>query len=137
MEDDVSDTTAEKSEHRSMDDILTYLVATRQRLAESIAQLKQEARPDVLKAKARTAVLSVVIDPETGLVRTERIAAVVGVTVGLILLRKGIKARSRKRQLRRLGEVVWVPVPRAAVKPELMSISREAIELAPAPTTTG
>ena len=128
--------TTEKPERRSVDDIQADLEVTRQRLAANLAQLKEEFRPEALKAKAKAAVVSVAVDPDTGQVRVERVAIAAGAVLGVLVIAKGLRSRAHKRHLRRLGEVVWVPVPRASVRPELIPISRDAAELAPPPAIT-
>ncbi len=87
--------------------------ATRQRLADNLEQLKAETTPQALAAKAKAKVTGVFVDPATGEIRRERVAAVVGVVVGVIVVRKGLKSRARRRELKRLSEVVWVPVAKA------------------------
>jgi Flp pilus assembly protein TadB len=132
VEDGVSEKAAEKSEKRSIEDVQAEIEETRRRLAENLAQLKQEAAPKAIIARAKEGLASVFVNPETGSVRTERVVAVASVTVGLILVRKGMKSRAHKRELRRLGEVVWVPVPRSSVRPDLIPVARNAAELGPA-----
>jgi len=129
----VPEKTTDKPERRSVEDIQADLEQTRQRLAANIAQLKEEIKPEALKAKAKAAVMSVAVDPQTGQVRVERVAMAAGVVVGLIVITKGLRSRAHKRHMRRLGEVVWVPVPRGSVRPELIPVSRDAAELAPSP----
>jgi Protein of unknown function (DUF3618) len=127
----VEDRVADKSEQRSIEDVQAEIDETRARLVDNLEALKAEANPKVLGDKAKTAVMSTFINPDTGELRRERVIAVASVAVGLLLLRRGMKARGRKRELRRLGEVVWVPVPRASVKSELIPVSRTAAELGP------
>ena len=103
---------------------------TRQRLAGNLEQLKSETTPKALGAKAQTRAKSVVVN-EDGSVRVERVVAIAGAVVGLLLLRKGVKARSRRKHLEALTKVVWVPVPRSSVNPELAALARNANELAP------
>ena len=115
---------------RPVGEIRRDLEDTRQRLAGNIAQLKAETQPKALGNKAQTKAKSVFVNPD-GSVKVERVAAVAGVAIGLILLSKGIKSHKRKKELRALAQVVWVPVPRKAVSPELIAVSRNAKELAP------
>ncbi|MFN8126416.1 MAG: DUF3618 domain-containing protein [Candidatus Nanopelagicales bacterium] len=124
----------ETSKSRTPEEIAADMEATRQRLAENLEQLKAETTPQALAAKARAKVTGVFVDPATGEVRRERVAAVVGVVVGVVILRKGIKARARRRELKRLSQVVWVPVPRASVNPEYAAMARDARELAALPS---
>ena len=111
--------------------------ATRQRLADNLEQLKAETTPQALAAKAKAKVTGVFVDPATGEIRRERVAAVVGVVVGVIGVRKGLRSRARRRELKRLSEVVWVPVPRASVNSEYAVMARDARELAPALPSAG
>ena len=129
----MSDKSAEKSDERSIEDVQAEIDETRQRLTENLSQLKEETTPQALKAKARAAITGLFVDSQTGEVRRERVIAVASVTVGLILVRRGLKSRARKRELRRLAEVVWVPVPRTSVNPELVPVARSAAEINPEP----
>ena len=115
---------------RAVGEIQQDIESTRARLVGNLEQLKQETSPQALKEKASTKAKSVVMKPD-GSVRVERVAAIAGVVVGLLLLRRGIQARSRRKELQALSQVVWVPVPRRAVNPELVGVSRNAKELAP------
>ena len=128
----MSDKAAKEAEQRSVEDVQAEIDEARQRLTENLAQLKQETTPKARVAKAKAGAAAVFIDPDTGSLRRERVVAVASVVVGLVLVRRGVKARRHKRELRRLGEVVWVPVPRASIKPELIPLSRNAAELGPA-----
>lgn len=119
------------SKKRSPEEIQADIEETRQRLADNLDQLKAETTPQALLDKAKRGVSGVFIDHATGELRKERVAAVVGGVVALILVRKGVKARARRRELARLKEVVWVPVPRSSVNPVYASMSRTAVELAP------
>ena len=121
----------EKAPPRSTDEIQRDITDTRDRLVGTLDTLKEETRPQALAGRVQNSVKGVFMT-EDGDVRVERVAAVVGVVVGLVLLRRGMKARARKRELRRLAEVVWVPVPRTAVSKEMASNARNAAELAPA-----
>lgn len=121
---------AAKHEVRPIADIQSDLDQTRQRLAENIAALKAEASPKALGRKAKARAEDIVVKPD-GSLRTDRIAAAAGVLLALLLLRRTAKARSQRKELRRLAEVVWVPVPRSAVSPELAPMARNAKELAP------
>ncbi len=129
----MSDKSAEKSDERSIEDVQAEIDETRQRLTENLSQLKEETTPQALKAKARAAITGLFVDSQTGEVRRERVIAVASVAVGLILVRRGLKSRARKRELRRLAEVVWVPVPRTSVNPELVPVARSAAEINPEP----
>lgn len=120
----------QKKPPRAVGEIQSDIAQTRARLTGNLEQLKAETTPKALGEKAQNKAKSVVLNDD-GSVRTERVAAIAGVVLGLLLLRKGIKSRARKRELRQLAEVVWVPVPRRAVNPELAMITRNAKELAP------
>ncbi len=120
------------SKKRSPEEIQAEIEETRQRLAENLDQLKAETTPQALLDRAKTAVTGVFVDNSTGELRKERIAAVVGGVVAIIVVRKGLKARAHRRELERLKEVVWVPVPRSSVNPAYAAMSRTAAELAPA-----
>jgi ElaB/YqjD/DUF883 family membrane-anchored ribosome-binding protein len=115
---------------RPVGEIQSDIEETRARLMGNIEQLKAEASPKALGGKAQAKVKAVFVN-EDGSVKTERVAAVAGVVVGLLLLRRGAKARSRRKELQRLSQVVWVPVPRSAVNPEIAGLARNARELAP------
>ncbi len=119
-----------KTPPRPIREIQGDLETTRARLAGNLQQLKVETSPKVLGERAQTKAKSVVMN-EDGSVRVDRVAAIAGVVVGLLLLRKGVKARSRRKQLEALAQVVWVPVPRSSVNPELAAFARNAKELAP------
>lgn len=118
---------------RSAEDIQAEIEATRQRLADNLAQLKTETTPQALAQRAGHAAKGLVFDHETGEWRRERIIAIGGVVVGLLLVRKGLRRRAHRRELERLREVVWVPVPRASVNPEYAAMARTATEVAPEP----
>ena len=120
---------------RSKAQIQSDMAETRERLVANINRLKAETAPPVLIAKVKAKVAGVFINVETGEVRRERVAAVAVTVVGLVVVRRGLKARSRRRELERLREVVWVPVPRSAVTPEVARVARTAAELAPGPAT--
>ena len=55
------------------------------------------------------------------------------VVFAILVLRRGFKARGHRKELERLSQVVWVPVPRTSVNPEYAGMARTARELAPAP----
>lgn len=120
----------EKTQPRSMADIQSDLDETRQRLADNLQLLKEETSPKALAGKAGVAIKGTFV-AEDGSVRVERVAAAAGVVVGLILVRRGLKARAHKRNIKRLAEVVWVPVPRESVNPQIAPYARNAKELAP------
>jgi len=128
----VSDKPTDANQQRSVEEVQAEIDQTRRRLTENLAQLKQETAPQALVARAKAGAAAVFVDPQSGIVRRERVIAIASVAVGLLIVRRGLKARAHKRELRRLSEVVWVPVPRASVKPELIPLAREAAELAPA-----
>lgn len=120
----------ERKAPRPIDEIQQDLAATRERLVGNIEQLKVEAHPKALGEKAAGSAKSVVLN-EDGSVRVERVAMIAGAVVGLLLIRKGFKARGKRKELKALAKVVWVPVPRDAVNPELAARARNAKELAP------
>ncbi len=119
-----------KQPPRSVAEIQADIEQTRQHLVASLESLKEQTQPQVLVAKAKKQASSVILD-EQGRVRTERVAVVVGVVVGLFILTRAAKARGDRRRMEELARVVWVPVPRSAVAPELRPIARNAAELAP------
>ena len=127
---------------RSTAEIQSEMDETRTRLTENITKLKAETTPEALKAnvkaeaqaladKLKAKAIEVFVDPDTGEVRRERVAGVAAGVVGLIVIRQGFKAMARRRELDYLRSVVWVPVPRAAVSPEVARSARVASELAP------
>lgn len=118
---------------RSKAQIQSDMAETRERLVTNINRLKAETAPPVIKAKVKAKLTGVFIDLDTGELRKERVAAVAVTFIGLVAVRRGLKARGRRRELERLREVVWVPVPRAAVSPEIAKVARDAAELAPGP----
>ena len=129
---------------RSTAEIQSEMDETRTRLTENITKLKAETSPEALKANAKAEAqvligklkakaIEVFVDPDTGEVRRERVAGVAAGVVGLIVIRQSLKAMARRRQLDYLRTVVWVPVPRAAVSPEVAGGARVAAELAPGP----
>ena len=120
----------EETPPRSIHEIQRDLDQTRRRLAANLQALKDETQPKVLANKASTKVQSVFRNPD-GTVRTERVAAIAGVVVGLFVLSRGVKSHKKKKELQALAQVVWVPVPRRAVSSELIAVSRNAKELAP------
>lgn len=120
----------EKAPPRPMPEIQADLQQTRERLSNTIAQLKEETQPKALLAKAQEKVKSVFVD-EDGKVKPQPVAITAGVVVSLIVLRRGLRASAKRRELRRLSEVVWVPVPRASVSAEVAANARNAKELAP------
>lgn len=120
----------EKPAPRSMAEIEQDMAETRERLIGNIEQLKAETSPKALQAKAVAKVKQTFLY-EDGSVRTERVVAVAGAVVSLYLVRRGFKARARRRELRALAEVVWVPVPRQAVNAQIAPLARNAKELAP------
>lgn len=126
-------TASEKKKARSAEEIQSEIEETRQRLTRNISQLRDETKPQVLVGRAKRAVTDVFIDHETGMIRVERVAAVAGVVVGLLVVRRGFKARSRRREIERLSAVVWVPVPKSSVSREFAGTARTAAELAPPP----
>jgi len=121
---------SEEKPPRSTEEIQADIQQTRQRLVGTLDSLKEETTPKALAGRAQASVKGVFVT-ENGDVRVERVAAVVGVVVGLLVLRRGMKARARRRELQRLAEVVWVPVPRAAVSKDVVGSARNASELAP------
>lgn len=126
----MSDTDAKKT--RSAEELQAEIEETRERLAANLEQLKAETKPKVLLDKAKAGVTGVFVDHETGELRRERVAAVVGGVVALIVLRRGLKARAHRKELERLSMVVWVPVPKSSVNPEYAAMARSARELGPA-----
>jgi len=119
-----------KPKPRPVGEIRRDLEDTRQRLASNLQQLKAETAPKALGNKAGTKARALFVNVD-GSVKVERVAAVAGAAVGLLLLSKGIKSHKRKKELQALAQVVWVPVPRRAVSAELIGVSRNAKELAP------
>lgn len=130
--------------NRSTEDIQSEMDDTRVRLAENITKLKAETSPEALKANAKAEALALVgklkakamevfVDSETGEVRRERVAGVAVGVVSLIVVRRSLKARAKRRHLEYLQAIVWVPVPRSAVSPEIARVARDASELAPGP----
>lgn len=120
----------EKAPPRPVGEIQQDIESTRERLVGNLEQLKAEANPKALGEKASTKAKSVVMNPD-GSVRVERVAMIAGVVVGMLIIRRGFKARAKRKQLEALAQVVWVPVPRKAVSPELAERARNAKELAP------
>ena len=120
----------EQKPPRPIGEIQQDIASTRDRLVNNLEQLRAETSPKALGEKASTAAKSVVMN-EDGSVRVERVAMIAGAVVGLLLIRKGFKARAKRKQLEALAKVVWVPVPREAVNPELANRARNAKELAP------
>jgi hypothetical protein len=120
----------EKKPPRPVGEIQQDMESTRARLVDNIEQLKAEANPKALGEKASTKAKSVVVNPD-GSVRVERVAMIAGVVLGLIIVRRGFRARAKRKQLEALAQVVWVPVPRSAVNSELAQRARNAKELAP------
>ena len=120
----------EQKPPRPIGEIQQDIATTRDRLVNNLEQLKAETSPKALGEKASTAAKSVVMNDD-GSVRVERVAMIAGAVVGLLLIRKGFKARAKRKQLAELAKVVWVPVPREAVNPELAARARNAKELAP------
>ena len=114
---------------RSTGEIQADIEETRARLVDNLDRLKAETAPPVLVAKAKAKVHDAVFDPQTGLIRKERVVAVAVGVLGIVILRRGLKVRARRRELARLREVVWVPVPRSAVTPEVAKVARQASEL--------
>ncbi|MCB0918380.1 MAG: DUF3618 domain-containing protein [Actinobacteria bacterium] len=129
---DAKPSSAAKKE-RSTEEIQADIDQTRARLVDNIDKLKAETSPQALMAKAKAKAHDVFFNPETGVVRTERVVAVAIGVVGIIIVRRGLKARARRRELQRLREVVWVPVPRSAVSPEVAKVARNAKELSAGP----
>ena len=125
----MAEQTRDKKKARSTQEIQADIEETRARLVDSIDRLKAETTPPVLLAKAKSKVHDAIFDPDTGLVRTERVIAIAVGVVGIVILRRGMKVRARRRELERLKEVVWVPVPRSAVTPEVAKVARQASEL--------
>jgi hypothetical protein len=124
----------EKEQHpRSKAQIQSDMAETRERLVTNINRLKTETAPPVIRAKVKAKVAGVFIDLQTGEVRIERVIAVAVGVLSLVAVRRGFKVRGRRRELGRLREVVWVPVPRSVVSPEVARVAREAAELAPGP----
>jgi hypothetical protein len=120
----------EKKPPRPVSEIQQDIESTRERLVGNLEQLKAEANPKALGEKASTKAKSVVMNPD-GSVRVERVAMIAGVVVGMLIIRRGFKARAKRKQLEALAQVVWVPVPRKAVNAELAERARNAKELAP------
>lgn len=118
---------------RTPEEIQAEIEETRARLVENLDQLKAETTPSALFDKAKIAVTGVFVDHSTGQVRTERVVAVAGGVVALLLVRRGLKARAHRKEIARLKEVVWVPVPRSSVNPEYAGMARTAKELGPVP----
>lgn len=126
---------------RSVEEIQSDLDKTRSRLAGNIEQLKAETKPQALGQRAQNKVKEIgataqakvqqVMLKEDGSVRTERVVAIGGGVVALLLIRRGFKARAHRKELERLAQVVWVPVPRSAVNPEYALMARNARELSP------
>lgn len=124
---------SQSKQTRSAEEIQADMEETRQRLADNLAQLKSETTPQALAQRAGNAAKGLVFDHETGEWRRERIIAIGGVVVGLLLVRRGLKRRAHRKHLQRLSEVVWVPVPRASVNPEYAYLARSATEVSPEP----
>lgn len=128
---DNGDQKADKdAQPRNMAEIQSDLDETRQRLVGNLQALKEETSPKALASKAGVAIKGTFV-AEDGSLRVERVAAAAGVVVGLIIVRRGLKSRAHKRQLKQLSAVVWVPVPRESVNPEIAPFARNAKELAP------
>lgn len=131
-----------KAPARSLEEIQSDLDVTRSRLTENLEQLKAETKPQALGQRAADKAKEVgagvqeqaraTLMNQDGSVRAERVLAIGGAVVALLLLRKGFKARAHRKELERLSQVVWVPVPRSAVNPEYALMARNAAELSPA-----
>lgn len=121
--------TASSNQRRTPEEIQADIDQTRERLARNLDQLKTQTHPQVLIRQAKARLAGLMLDPQTGELRVERVVTVVGVVVGVVVVRKGIAARAHRKELRRLGEVVWVPVPRVGLSQEYLGIARDAKEL--------
>lgn len=120
-----------KAPPRSPEEIQADIHATRARLVDTIEDLKAETRPKVLLGRAQQSAKDFFVDPATGEVHAPRVAAVVGGVVVAAMLMKGMRSHRRRRELKRLAQVVWVPVPRQAVSGQFARSARNAKELAP------
>jgi hypothetical protein len=125
-----SDGAAPAPKGRRPDEIQADIHATRARLVENIETLKSRTKPKAVATNAAAKVKGAFVLPD-GELRRERVAAAAGGVVVLLLLRRGLNVRRERKMLRQLAEVVWVPVPRRAVSPELAPLARNAGELAP------
>jgi hypothetical protein len=118
---------------RSKGEIQSDMAQTRARLVENIEKLKAETTPKALFARVKGKAVEVFVNPETGEIRRERVAGVAVGVVGIIVVRRGLKSRAKRKHLEYLRTVVWVPVPKVAVSPEVAKVARIAAELAPGP----
>ncbi|MDZ7577158.1 MAG: DUF3618 domain-containing protein [Candidatus Nanopelagicales bacterium] len=123
-----------KSGPRSPEEIQAEIEQTRDRLAANLRRLKAEVSPKALAERVKAAAVGCFIDARTGQVRVERVVGVSLTVVGIVVIRHSLRSLARRRELERLREVVWVPVPKFALSPELLAVARDAAELAPGPS---
>lgn len=90
----MTDTTAPPKDTRTASQIEADLIATRERLAGRLDQLKTQAAPKAVAARQLDRVKGFYVD-EFGGVRPERVLATVGVVVALLGLR-ALRRRSRR-----------------------------------------
>ena len=78
---------------RSLDQVEAELAATRVRLANTVDDLAEAVSPQELARRQAEKAKALFVEPD-GTVRTERVAKVVGVVVGLLALRGVVRHRS-------------------------------------------
>ncbi len=120
----VSDTT-ETPKPRSADQIEADIAATRDRIAGTLDTLQDKVKPENI-LKSGLAKVKGIYFKEDGGVRVERVAATAAVVVGVVLLRKGLHSYSRSRTMKKMPDVMWVPVPKRLVPSPLQEIARFA-----------
>ncbi len=120
----VSDTT-ETPKPRSADQIEADIAATRDRIAGTLDTLQDKVKPENI-LKSGLAKVKGIYFKEDGGVRVERVAATAAVVVGVVLLRKGLHSYSRSRTMKKMPDVMWVPVPKRLVPAPLQEIARFA-----------
>ena len=120
----VSDTT-ETPKPRSADQIEADIEATRDRIAGTLDTLQDKIKPENLLKSGVNKVKGIYIK-ENGGIRVERVAATAAIVVGVVLLRKGLHSYTRSRTMKKMPDVMWVPVPKRLVPTPLQQIARVA-----------
>lgn len=115
-----------KPKARSAADIEAEIEATRSRLVDTIDTLQEQVKPQNIAKRGINKVKGFYIKEDGG-VRVERVAATGAAVVGLVLLRRGLRAMSNRRAVESMPDVMWVPVPKGSIPAPLHEIARRAI----------
>ena len=125
MSEAIDKSTAGTTAPRTADQIEADIAAARTRLAGTLDDLQDRVRPESIARRGLAKAKGVYVSPERG-VRIDRVAATAVAVVGVLLLRRGLRAYSNRRALSNMPDVLWLPVPSAQVSGSMRAAARRS-----------